>query len=84
MRQLWQLLDYVAVDYAGAVDNGVVVKPSEFAEMREFSTTAKKRLQDLPAAAWQGCSAGASRRARDRSGQQELAGGGGETCPCTG
>lgn len=48
VRQLWQLLDYVAVDYAGAVANGTVVKPSEFAEMREFSSTAKKRLQQLP------------------------------------
>ena len=50
VRQLWQLLDYVAVDYAGAVANGAVVKPSEFAEMREFSSTAKKRLQQLPQA----------------------------------
>ena len=50
VRQLWQLLDYVAVDYAGAVANGVVVKPSEYAEMREFSGTARKRLQQLPAA----------------------------------
>jgi high-affinity iron transporter len=50
VRQLWQLLDYVAVDYAGAVSNGEVVKPSEFAEMREFSATAKERLEQLPAA----------------------------------
>ena len=49
VRQLWQLLDYVAVDYAGAVANGAVVKPSEFAEMQEFSSTAKKRLEQLPA-----------------------------------
>lgn len=50
VRQLWQLLDYVAVDYAGAVANGAVIKPSEFAEMREFSSTARQRLEQLPAA----------------------------------
>lgn len=49
VRQLWQLLDYVAVDYAGAVADGAVVKPAEFAEMREFSSTAKQRLEQLPA-----------------------------------
>lgn len=47
-RQLWQLLDYVAVDYAGAVANGTVTKASEYAEMREFSAAAVQRLQDLP------------------------------------
>lgn len=49
-RQLWQLLDYVAVDYGGAVAAGAVVSPSEYAEMREFSAAARKRLADLPAA----------------------------------
>jgi high-affinity iron transporter len=29
VRQLWQLLDYVAVDYAGAVQNGKVVSELE-------------------------------------------------------
>lgn len=47
-RQLWQLLDYVAVDYPGAVANGAVTKASEYAEMREFSATAVRRLRDLP------------------------------------
>ena len=51
VRQLWQLLDYVGVDYAGAVANGSVTKPSEYAEMQEFSAAARKRLQELPAAA---------------------------------
>ena len=51
VRQVWQLLDYVAVDYAGAVANGSVVKASEYAEMREFSNTAVKRIEDLPASA---------------------------------
>jgi high-affinity iron transporter len=31
VRQLWQLLDYVSVDYAGAVANGQVTKSSEYA-----------------------------------------------------
>ncbi|WP_342451276.1 cytochrome c/FTR1 family iron permease [Piscinibacter koreensis] len=48
VRQLWQLLDYVAVDYPGAVADGVVTSPAEFAEMREFSSTALRRLDDLP------------------------------------
>lgn len=50
MRQLWQLFDYVAVDYAGAVANGVVVNESEYAEMREFSQAALTHVQQLPAA----------------------------------
>lgn len=48
VRQLWQLLDYVSVDYAGAVANGQVTKSSEYAEMLEFSSAARKRLDELP------------------------------------
>ena len=33
-RQTWQLLDYVAVDYAGAVKDGRVVATADYAEMR--------------------------------------------------
>ncbi|MFZ2234938.1 MAG: hypothetical protein WAV67_01015, partial [Dokdonella sp.] len=29
-RQAWQLLDYIAVDYAGAVQNGKVIEPGEY------------------------------------------------------
>jgi high-affinity iron transporter len=47
-KQVWQLLDYVAVDYGGAVANGVVLKASEYAEMQEFATTAEKQLAELP------------------------------------
>lgn len=39
VQTTWRLLDYVAVDYPGAVQNGRVVSASEFAEMREFTTT---------------------------------------------
>lgn len=46
--QTWQMLDYLATDYAGAVKNGVVVSESEYAEMLEFSATARTRIQSLP------------------------------------
>jgi len=47
-KQLWQLLDYVAVDYSGAVANGAVVSPSEYAEMIDFTDNARKQVQQLP------------------------------------
>ncbi|WP_341677288.1 FTR1 family protein [Niveibacterium sp. SC-1] len=48
VRRIWQLLDYLAVDYAGAVkDDGVVISESEFAEMREFAKTSQARLAAL-------------------------------------
>lgn len=52
-RQTWQLLDYVAVDYAGAVKNGEVIDPGEYAEMREFAATVLAQVQALPPAAEQ-------------------------------
>ena len=45
----WRLLDYVAVDYAGAVADGEVVNPAEYGEMIEFSTQIRTRLDALPA-----------------------------------
>lgn len=48
-RQTWQLLDYIAVDYAGAVQGGQVVAPAEYAEMREFAATVQTQLSALPA-----------------------------------
>jgi high-affinity iron transporter len=45
----WRLLDYLAVDYAGAVDGGKVVSASEYAEMREFSASVGERIAALPA-----------------------------------
>lgn len=47
-RQLWQLLDYVAVDYGGAVDKGAVTSESEYAEMRDFTANAVTQAQGLP------------------------------------
>ncbi|MEP7187441.1 MAG: FTR1 family protein [Rhodanobacter sp.] len=48
VQQTWQMLDYLATDYAGAVKDGAVVSASEFAEMQEFAGTARQRLRSLP------------------------------------
>ena len=46
----WRLLDYMSVDYRGAVGpDGRVLSPSEFAEMREFSASVTRRVAALPA-----------------------------------
>jgi high-affinity iron transporter len=45
--QTWQMLDYLATDYAGAVKGGAVLSTSEYAEMHEFAATARQRLQSL-------------------------------------
>ena len=47
-RQLWQLIDYVAVDYGGAVANGAVTSQAEYAEMLDFTSNAAKHVQTLP------------------------------------
>ena len=44
----WRVLDYIAVDYVGAVRAGEIVNDAEYAEMREFSTTVVKQLAALP------------------------------------
>lgn len=46
--QTWQMLDYLATDYAGAVKDGAVISTSEYAEMREFTATARSRIAALP------------------------------------
>ncbi|EIT67713.1 MULTISPECIES: cytochrome c/FTR1 family iron permease [Hydrocarboniphaga] len=44
----WRLLDYIAVDYAGAVDNsGTVIDAAEYAEMSEFSDSVNRQLAAL-------------------------------------
>ncbi len=49
-RQTWQLLDYVAVDYAGAVATaGKIQDQGEYGEMVEFVGAASKHLAQLPA-----------------------------------
>jgi high-affinity iron transporter len=47
-KQVWQILDYLAVDYGAAVRDGKVVSEDEYAEMKEFSANAEKQLSSLP------------------------------------
>ncbi|MES2326233.1 MAG: cytochrome c/FTR1 family iron permease [Pseudomonadota bacterium] len=49
VQTAWRLLDYLAVDYGGAVRDGRVISKSEYAEMREFSATVEAQLRSLPA-----------------------------------
>src|ERR1700759_2277740 len=50
VQTAWRLLDYMSVDYRGAVRaDGSIISPSEFAEMREFSTSVAQRIAALPA-----------------------------------
>lgn len=44
----WRLLDYLAVDYGGAVKDGKVISASEYAEMTEFSASVTERFKALP------------------------------------
>lgn len=48
VQTVWRLLDYVAVDYAGAVSNGRVTSAAEYAEMTEFSATVRSSIANLP------------------------------------
>src|SRR5450830_885971 len=52
-KQLWQLIDYVAVDYSGAVEHGKVVSAAEYAEMLDFTDNATTQIAALPAHASQ-------------------------------
>ena len=47
-RQAWQLLDYIAVDYPAAIQNGEVVDAGEYAEMQEFTASVSAKLAALP------------------------------------
>ena len=47
-HQTWQMLDYIAVDYAGAVQGGHIVSPGEYAEMQEFAGAVRTQLASLP------------------------------------
>jgi high-affinity iron transporter len=48
VQTVWRLLDYVAVDYAGAVSGGRVTSTTEYAEMTEFSATIRTGIAALP------------------------------------
>src|SRR5258708_10020220 len=47
--QTWQILDYLADDYRGAVADGRIVSVSEYAEMREFAAAIRTQMHGLPA-----------------------------------
>lgn len=46
--QVVHMLDYIAVDYAGAVSAGKVADAGEFAEMREFAHNVVQLIDTLP------------------------------------
>jgi high-affinity iron transporter len=48
-QMLVHLLDYIGVDYAGAVEGGKVRSEDEYKEMLEFSAQVQERLRALPA-----------------------------------
>ena len=48
VQTAWRLLDYVAVDYNGAVASGRIKSASEYAEMTEFAGSVSSRLAALP------------------------------------
>jgi high-affinity iron transporter len=48
VQTAWRLLDYVAVDYDGAVESGRIKSAAEYAEMTEFAGSVSSRLAALP------------------------------------
>ncbi len=48
-RMMVHLLDYIAVDYSMAVDNGAVINEAEYSEMEEFVNTIESMGEDAPA-----------------------------------
>jgi len=51
VQTAWRLLDYVAVDYPEAVQGGRIVSDTEYAEMQEFSASARERITGLAGSA---------------------------------
>lgn len=47
-QTVWRLLDYIAVDYEGAVSGGKVISAAEYVEMTEFAGTVRRGISDLP------------------------------------
>jgi high-affinity iron transporter len=47
-QQLLQLIDYLGVDYAGAVQQGKVVNIEEYNEMLDFSKAINEQIKQLP------------------------------------
>ncbi|MET1110304.1 MAG: cytochrome c/FTR1 family iron permease [Allosphingosinicella sp.] len=49
VQTAWRLLDYIAVDYPGAVQDGRIVSAAEYKEMTEFAGSVRERIRALPA-----------------------------------
>jgi high-affinity iron transporter len=47
VQTTWRLLDYIAVDYSGAVSGGKVISTAEYTEMTEFAGQVETRIQTL-------------------------------------
>lgn len=47
VQTTWRLLDYLAVDYSGAVSDGKVISTTEYAEMTEFAGQVETRIRTL-------------------------------------
>jgi high-affinity iron transporter len=47
-QQVLQLIDYVAVDYEGAVENGQIINEAEYEEMLDFAAGITLQLAALP------------------------------------
>lgn len=45
--QIWQMLDYLATDYAIAVKDGEIIDAGEYTEMQEFSQTVHQHMASL-------------------------------------
>ena len=48
VQTTWQMLNYMSVDYSGAVANGKIVSQSEYSEMREFAGSVRQQITGLP------------------------------------
>ena len=48
-QTIWRLLDYIAVDYGAAIQDGKIVNHAEYAEMVEFSATIRTGIAAFPA-----------------------------------
>jgi len=48
VQQLIQIIDYMGVDYEGAVANGDVINRVEYAEMEDFAAAIKAQMANLP------------------------------------
>lgn len=47
VQTAWKLLDYIAVDYREAVEDGQIIDEDEYEEMSEFSESARERIEAL-------------------------------------